>query len=246
VTKLLELVAPARSFHRDYERRRARQIAYGRWDPWVDAAAVRPHIQALRRAGASYQAIARAAGVSPMTVYRIQHAQPFDGQRVRAVNARRLLDVTPQALDSAAARIDAVGSRRRLQALMAVGHPGADLARYLQVPPRTVWNLVSGTRTTVSPDLHQAIRELYDRMWDQRPSERTPAERRAAAAARTKAAARGWPTPMGLDDDLIDCPGYLVRTRWRPATGTNVRHLPQPRLRGPRAEPAPSRREAAL
>ena len=57
--------------HRDYTRRRARQIAYGRWQPWADAEPVRQHVLRLRRGGASYRDIARAAGVSPMTVHNL-------------------------------------------------------------------------------------------------------------------------------------------------------------------------------
>ena len=63
--------------HRDYVRSRARQIAYGRWQPWAETAdPVREHVRRLRRAGASYRAVARAAGVSPMTVCRLWARRP--------------------------------------------------------------------------------------------------------------------------------------------------------------------------
>jgi hypothetical protein len=57
--------------HRDYCRQRSRQIAYGQWHPWTDAAPVRDHIRQLRQAGASYHAIADAAQVSPSTVRNV-------------------------------------------------------------------------------------------------------------------------------------------------------------------------------
>ena len=62
--------------HRHYARRRNREIAYGRWQPWASATPVRDHVRLLRASGLSYQAIARAAGVSPMTVRRLLHGQP--------------------------------------------------------------------------------------------------------------------------------------------------------------------------
>jgi len=209
--------------HRDYVRWRSRQIAYGRWQPWADAAEVRAHLQMLRQAGGSDRAIARAAGVSPMTVHRIQpSADRAAAVRVRAALVGRLLAVTPAVLESVALRRDASGSRRRLRALVALGHPGASLARYLGVPPATVWNLLRGTTVTISAELETAIRSMYEQIWDLRPPERTAAESRAAAAARTRAAQRGWPTPMALDDDRIDDPAYRPRSRWLPASGTGL------------------------
>jgi len=133
--------------------------------------------------------------------------------------AGRLLTVSPAAVKAVTVRRDACGSRLRLRALVATGHCGTRLARHLGVPSATVWNLLNGRTTGVSAALDASIRRLYDQIWNLRPPERTTAERRAAAAARTRAARNGWPAPMGLDDDLIDKPGYRPRSRWLPATG---------------------------
>src|ERR1022692_1159693 len=67
------MVSAGTGSHQDYVRWRSRQIAYGRWEPWADAGPVREHVRQLRRAGGSYQAIAQAAGVATMTVYRLVH-----------------------------------------------------------------------------------------------------------------------------------------------------------------------------
>ena len=212
--------------HREYAHWRARQIAYGRWQPWADAAPVREHVGQLHLAGASHQAIARTAGLATMTVYRLQHGEPARNRpapaRIRTHHAERLLAVTPAAIADATGRRDAAGARRRLRALIAMGHPAASLARYLGTPPRTVWDLVRGRTITVTHDLHAAVCVLYEQMWDLCPPERTGAERRAAAAARTRAARNGWPTPMSLDDDQIDEPAYQPRAQWHPASGTGA------------------------
>jgi hypothetical protein len=211
--------------HRDYARSRARQIAYGRWQPWAQTAdPVRQHVRRLRRAGASYRAVARAAGVSPMTVCRLCRDGPPRGRvtRVHAAHARRLLAVTPGALRQASARRDAVGARRRLRALTAMGHPAVSLARRLDVPPSAVRAVIGGQAATVTAAMDVAVCELYEQIWDLRPFERTSAERRAAVTARTRAERHGWPPPMGLDDDRIDDPGYQPRTGWHPATGVGI------------------------
>ena len=215
--------------HREYARWRARQIAYGRWEPWADAAAARSHVRRLRTTGASYEALAVAAGVSPMTVHRLLHGKRRPGDRgrmgrqrlaqVSAEAAQRLLAVTPAMVEQVAARRDATGTRRRLQALIAVGYPPAALARWLGVAPRAVVRIVRGTTATVSPALHAAVCDLYDRQWDVAPPGQTLTERRAAAAARALAAGHGWPAPMGLDDSRIDDPAYRPRAHWRPAIG---------------------------
>jgi transcriptional regulator with XRE-family HTH domain len=215
--------------HQEYARWRTRQIAYGTWEPWADAAAVRGHVRRLRAARVSYQAIASAAGVSAMTVHRLEHGQGHASgrqcaeqrstKRIRVAVAQRLLAVSPAIVEQQAVRQDASGARRRLQALIAVGHPPASLAHHLGAKPRWVSRIVRGTTATVTPRMHAAICDLYDQIWDKRPPEHTAAQRQAAAAARALAAGSGWPTPMGLDDDLMDDPAYRPRTQWRPAAG---------------------------
>jgi hypothetical protein len=173
-----------------------------------------------------------------MTVYRIERGQrratgrrPAGQQqeRVYADVAQRLLAVTPAVVEQVAARRDATGTRRRLQALIALGNPSATLARQLDVAPRAVTRIIFATTGTVSPGLHTAVCDLYERLWDVTPPERTPQERKTAAAARALAGSHGWPAPMGLDDARIDDPAYRPRAHWRPATGTCAGH---PQRRG--------------
>lgn len=205
---------------RDYARHRARQIAYSNWQPWADAAPARAHVRRLRRHGVSFRAIGRAAGVSTMTVHRLMHGEPARhrpaSHRIHAGSARRLLAVTPEAACRAAARRDAAGTRNRLRALTALGYPAASLAASTGAAPRTICALLSGRTATVSPALHADVAALYDLLWDVPPDTRTGAQRRAATAARSRAAANGWPAPMGLDDDRIDDPAYRPRAHWRP------------------------------
>jgi len=138
----------------EYRRWRARQIAYERWEPWVRAEPVRQHVRSLRRTGASYRAIGGAADVSPMTVHRLLHGEARRRrlpERMHAGEAGRLLAVTRTAAGLAATRRDAAGTRLRLRALVAVGHPAVSLAAGAGLTPRAVWDIVRGTTGTVSP-----------------------------------------------------------------------------------------------
>jgi hypothetical protein len=151
---------------------------------------------------------------------------------MRAGEAGRLLAVTAAATEQVAARRDAAGTRLRLRALTAIGHPAVSLAGRLDVGPGTIRDIANGHTRTVSPALHSDIAALYDEMWDQPPAERTGAQRRAAAAARARAARNGWPPPMGLDDSQIDDPDYRPRAQWRPVASACLQPSARPHTAG--------------
>jgi len=180
---------------------------------------VRAHILQLRLSGASYRAIAHAAGVSPMTVHNLvngcQPRKQPPPQRIGSGQARGLLAVTPEA--AGADRRSASGSRRRLQALVALGHSPAGLAGQLGISQPRMRRLLHGQTRSVSTATHATVCRLYSRMWNQLPAERTNRERSAADAARHLAETATWPPPMALDDDRIDDPAYRPRAAWRRA-----------------------------
>src|SRR5271165_5226907 len=120
------------------------------------------------------------------------------------------------------ARLDAGGARLRLRALHVMGHGSARIARALGVREETIQRLVRGDARTISPQLRDAIADLYDAWWDKRAPERTRAERAAAARARRRAIAGNWCAGAALNDDQLDGPGYRPRTGYRPATGTGT------------------------
>lgn len=207
--------------HRDYTRRRSRQIAYGRWEPWADAGPVRDHVRRLRQGGASYGAIASAAGVSPMTVHKLVNGTQNRGcrelpDRIGAAQARRLLAVTTGGCGQWR---NACGSRRRLQALVALGHPPSVLASRLGISSPCLRRLLKAETQRVKIGFHARATALYGLLWDQLPSEGSRRERHTAERARNLAETAGWPPPMALDDDRIDDPAYQPRIAWRRAVG---------------------------
>jgi len=180
-----------------------------------------------------------------MTVHRLLETRPASrngaAERVHAATAERLLAVTSVMVADAAPRRDATGTRRRLRALIAIGHSEAGLARQASLSPLAVAGIVRGRTSTVTPATYAAVCGLYRQLWDQPSAERTPAERHAARVARRRAEGHRWAPPMGLDDNRIDDPAYRPRTRWRPAAGTSVtparaRHRRPRRSAGPWGE----------
>jgi plasmid maintenance system antidote protein VapI len=142
------------------------------------------------------------------------------GRRQAVGSAPVVLAVTSGTVSRA--RLDAGGTRLRLRALHVMGHSSARIARALGVREMTIRRIVRGDASSVSPQLRDAVTDLYDAWWDKRAPERTRAERAAATLARRHAIAGNWCAPAALDDDKLDTPGYRPRSRWRPATGTGV------------------------
>ncbi len=119
-------------------------------------------------------------------------------------------------------RMDANGTAWRMRSLIAMGHDATRIARALEVAPHVIQRVIRGDRQTVTVAFHLLACQLWDAWWDKTPPGRTAAERRAAVRARHQAKRHGWPAAAGLDEDLLDRPGYRPCCRYRPATGTGV------------------------
>lgn len=92
---------------------------------------------------------------------------------------------------------DATGTRRRLQALVAMGWTRGALGAELGTAPGNVARWLGGRQATVQPSTDRKIRALYERLWATRgPSTQTAKEARR----------RGWAPPAAWDDDTIDDP----------------------------------------
>ena len=191
----------------------------------------RDHVAKLRQDGGTYRSIAAAAALSPDTVYALATGR----RRAQPGTATAVLKLTRRILSGS--RLDAGGTRLRLRALHVMGHGSARIARALGARKTTIQELVSGNARTVSLQLCDAITDLYDAWWDKRAPERTRAERGAATLARRRAIAGNWCAGAGLDDDLLDVPGYRPRQGWKPAAGTGTAPDIRPLSRRRRTRP---------
>lgn len=118
------------------------------------------------------------------------------GERAQILRSteERILALTPQPGVNCS---PAYSAARRLQALVALGHPQRQLAEQLGVMESYLSMFINNTRgwQQISKELWQQISELYEHM-SARPGHST--------AARNRAAAKGWPPPLAWDD--IDDP----------------------------------------
>ena len=182
----------------------------------ADPDVLRDHLNELRQHGGTYRSIAAAAAVAPTTVHDLAVGRRNGTGSI----ARSLLAVTSEALPQG--RLDAGGTRLRLRALHVMGHSSARIARAVGASDKTIRKLVRGDSKTISPQLHDAIADVYDAWWDKRAPGQTRAQRSAATLARRRAIAGNWCAGAGLDDDQLDTVGYRPKSRWKPATGTGT------------------------
>lgn len=179
-----------------------RAQTFGRWRPFVDAAPVREHIRDLRAAGIGVEQIARLASISTSHVRELA-APGRDGnprvRRVRPETAQRILRIrVDQANRAPRSHVDATGTRRRLQALIAVGWPHDELAARLGRSSAGLRR--SMLSDSVTAQTAQNVSALYEQLWNLRPPQSNDDQRAAADAARAFAAERGWLPPLAWDD----------------------------------------------
>lgn len=190
-----------------YERVRNKQKAYGRWQPYVDAAPARAHVQQLLAAGLGWKRIAMLADLPQSSLSNLLygHEGRPRSKRIRVETERRILTVRA-GLDTLGrgVRVDGTGTRRRLQALVTIGWSKAKLGERLGMTPGNFGRTFGSDR--VFAGTARAVRDLYDELWDRPPAEVTASERRSAARARNQAARAGWAPPLAWDDETIDDP----------------------------------------
>jgi transcriptional regulator with XRE-family HTH domain len=189
--------------------------------------AARDHLTQLRQDGGTFRSIAAAAAVSPGTLRALASGH----RRAQRGTTAAVLKVTSRTVPRP--RLDAAGTRLRLRALHVMGHDSTRIARAIGVNPKTIRKLVRGDARTVSPQLRDAIADVYDTWWDKLAPGRTRFERTAATAARKRAIAGNWCAAAALDDDLLDTPGYRPHYGWKPATGTGTAPDIRPPYRRP-------------
>lgn len=214
---------PCRDAASNYAGARARQVAYGRWAPYVDAEPAREHLQKLSQAGIGWRTAARRAGLDKNTVRHLLYGQPARGvsptRRIRPKTERAILAVQPRRIP-AGAHVEALGTRRRLQALVAAGWSQAKLARHLDLTDSQLSRTLH--TATVLESTRAAVALLYDQIAFTDPPRDTHRDRIAYSRARRHAATQGWAPPpawfLGGIDDPDAAPDWVgVRPETVPA-----------------------------
>ncbi|WP_327377966.1 hypothetical protein OG393_30815 [Streptomyces sp. NBC_01216] len=206
-----------------YGRNRRQAIAYGRWQPYVDAEAVRQHVRALGEFGIGWKRAAHLAGLSVSVVGKLLYGARrgmAPSKVVRSRTAMLLLAVEPT-LDNlgSVVPVDATGTRRRLQALVAAGWPQARLATRLGMGPSNFARTFQRDQVTVRTV--RLTRSVYEELWNADPRAHG-VDNQAYARAKNHAAANGWAPAGAWDDDRIDDPAAFPD--WTGMCGTPEGH----------------------
>ena len=101
--------------------------------------------------------------------------------------------------------VSAVGSRRRLQALMTLGWSLPRLEQEAGARPWLFRQIVKRSRR-VHRDKAALISSLYDELWNREPATETQLEAHSVSYTKTIARRNGYAPPMAWDDDTIDDP----------------------------------------
>lgn len=164
----------------------------------VPADACRAHIRALLDAGWIQSQIAAAARVNHTQVSHILDGQPT----IARTTEQRILAV-PVGPPPRGRDVDATGTRRRIQALVAIGHPMTRIAREIGIGADAVGRIARGEKTQVRASTAGTVAAVYRRL-SLRPG--------ASGRARTIAARWGWHGPLAWDTTTIDDPSACPDT----------------------------------
>lgn len=190
-----------------YAKYRRLAVSDGRWSLLnVPADDTRSHINALLAAGIGMTRIGELAGVTRRAIeFVVEKDQRLVKRTTRAAVLAIPLPVCPFGPQIAAGtRIDATGTRRRVQALAAIGWSQQHLSARLGLNPGALYKVASGTIQRVTVSRAREIDALY------RELQEVPGPSTRARAIATR---KGWPPPVAWDDTEIDDPSASAHVR---------------------------------
>ncbi|WP_405558906.1 hypothetical protein OHV08_33820 [Streptomyces canus] len=165
----------------------------------IPAAPVAAHLRNLLDAGMGWPRICRAAHCSSSTIARLLKGQEL----VRRTVADRILAVKYR--PAPGRTLDATGSRRRIQALMAIGHTVIGIASESGVDCSVLHDILGGA-VSVRGMTFDRIAAAYDWLATQPPVTDRPS---SATVSRQRAEREGWRDPQWWEDlGDIDDPGF--------------------------------------
>lgn len=178
---------------------------------FVDPEPVQAHILTLEAAGMSASAIAALAECHEAAIVRIATGAGEFAVPVHRETADRIL-LIPIELTAMPTlnQLPSRGSRRRIQALGAMGWSTTLLAREAGIPEHSLEAVLSTPLISVSKE--RAISGLFRKLWDQPAPEGTPDEQFHKICALSRAESEGWVTALAWDDiDQDDDPAPTPR-----------------------------------
>lgn len=176
------------------------RIAKG-WIPGVmSTEPVIDHLERLQAVGIGYRRVAEFVGHERAVIQKIKRHDKI----LRNIGERILRIPVDWRLAKDEARLDATGSRRRLQALLAIGYDNRTQAREAGYTENSVWRIQSGAQSIIEAAAARRIEEAFNRLqMTSGPSGR----------AVNRAKMLGYPPPLAWDEDDIDDPNAMPDAR---------------------------------
>jgi hypothetical protein len=178
----------------------------------IDAAPVRQHLLDIA-ATMSLTSIEVASGISRSTVRRVRLGEI---KRLHPRTAHALLGVQPYQEGLGGHYIDARGTRRRLQALHALGYSLERIEKLTGFSKSNLRQVIFGERRFVFGDTADKVRAAYEIHSMRLPEASNRVEQGHITKARNRAQANGWPPPLAWDS--IDNDPDPSDWEYRPAT----------------------------
>jgi hypothetical protein len=205
---------PCKEAHRAITNHNRRLAAYGRsTNHMVDAKPVRKHVKDLMQRGWGIDLIVSNTGAGRNTISRLLYGEPAKNlpfpSVIKSDLSDRILAYAPTghrtrhegtALES----VDATGTKRRIQALIACGYSMTFIAAEFGTHKQVISGMLKNERVLLTKA--EEFKIIYDKLWNVEPPRNTPSEKKAYTTAKKMASENGWFPPMAWDDDYIDNP----------------------------------------
>lgn len=180
---------PCRKAHNAYKKRLRYLTSTGR-SVTVDATESAEHLRMLLAAGNGWDETAAALNMSTSTLsYLVTGRQ----ERIGRARAEQILALQPDPIPNAS--VDALGSTRRVQALIALGHRFRDIAHGTGLEKTVICDLANQRLRTIRRSTAEAVDHGYQQL-RQKPGSFTRSLNRARR--------EGWPTPTEWAGDIDD------------------------------------------
>lgn len=168
----------------------------------IDATPARDHLTLLHRTMCwrTLAASTTCDASNLMAIYR------GDNSQITRATHRKIMAVQPTTEPDSTVCVDATPSRRRIQALQAVGHPYRVIARASGCTD-TRLSLIAEGQPTVRKAVADRIADAYRQL-----AYKAPTFDRHTSRTRNNAAAKGWHGPLAWDEVTINDPAATPDT----------------------------------
>lgn len=172
-----------------YKKRRNYLVATGR-SLTVDAAPAAAHLRTLLDAGVGWARIAAATSMSTSSVYALVEGTQ---KRVRRARFDQIMALQPTPAPKTST--GSLGTVRRVQALIAAGHPIASIATAAGLDIGMVGDIAAGKLASVRHETAAKVSTAYDQL--------APVPG-ASVRSTNRGRREGWPTPAEWAGDIDD------------------------------------------